>query len=142
MTDELIRKLMAAGLTKQQASSITAETITNLYMNDDGKILIAEAKRQVDQMKTVINDLEHEYRMLKSKISEISDNLLNVIEAQKEHGTITDDKAKNIVALYASLLSMNENMGADPNDSVKNASYILYAYLGGQAKREITNLRE
>ena len=134
MTDELIRKLMAAGL--------TAETITNLYMNEDGKILIAEAKRQVDQMRAVINSLEYEYRMLKSKISDISDNLLSVIDAQKEHGTITDDKAKNIVALYASLLSMNQNMGADPNDSVKNASYILYAYLGGQAKREITNLRE
>ena len=48
MTHELIIQLMNAGLTKQQATSVTAETITNLYMADDGRILIAEAKRQVD----------------------------------------------------------------------------------------------
>ena len=38
MTDKLIRQLIAAGLTKQQASSVTAETLTQLYMKDDGKI--------------------------------------------------------------------------------------------------------
>lgn len=37
---------------------------------------------------------------------------------------------------------MNEKAGADPNDSVKNAGYVLYAYLGGQAKREITYMTE
>ena len=36
MTDELVRRLMAAGLTKQQANSVTAETLVNLFMNDDG----------------------------------------------------------------------------------------------------------
>ena len=36
MTEELIRQLIAAGLTKQQARSVLAEKITNLYMNDAG----------------------------------------------------------------------------------------------------------
>jgi len=57
-------------------------------------------------------------------------------------GEITDDRAKNVVALYGALLSMNERAGADTADSVRNAGYVVYAYLGGQAKREITHLSE
>ena len=45
MTDDLIRQLMASGLSKQQASSATAETLVRLFMKEDGKILIAEAQR-------------------------------------------------------------------------------------------------
>ena len=60
----------------------------------------------------------------------------------KEHGSITDDRAKNVVALYGALLSMNERAGADPADAVRNAGYVVYAYLGGQAKREITYTTE
>ena len=47
MTEDLIRRLIAAGLSKQQASSVTAETLVNLFMPDDGKMLIREAKGQV-----------------------------------------------------------------------------------------------
>lgn len=138
MTSELMRRLMAAGLTKQQASSVTAETLVNLFMQDDGKILIKEAQLQVSEMQKTVSDLKAEYKDLQQKIHSISETLLSVVEAQNEHGVVTDEKAKNVVALYAALLAMNENAGADPNDSVKNAGYILYAYLGGQAKREIT----
>ena len=62
-----------------------------------------------------------------------------VTEAQKEHGEITEEKARNLVALYAALINMNEKAGASSDASVQNAGYIAYAYLGGQAKREITN---
>lgn len=43
MTEDLIRRLMAVGLTKQQASSVTAETLVKLFMPNDGKVLIREA---------------------------------------------------------------------------------------------------
>lgn len=33
---------------------------------------------------------------------------------------------------------MSQKAGADAEDAVRNASYILYAYLGGQARRDIT----
>ena len=138
MTDNLIRQLMAAGLSKQQASSVTAETLVNLFMQEDGKILIAEAQRQVSEMRKIVDDLRSEYTNLLQKMSSVSDLLLSISEAQEEHGTITDDKAKNVVALYAALLSMNEKAGADGEDAVKNAGYVVYAYLGGQARREIT----
>lgn len=138
MTDDLIRQLMAAGLTKQQASSVTAETLVRLFMNEDGKILIKEAQRQVSEMQALVNKLKAEYNDLIQKIGSVSDTLLAITEAQKEHGEITDDRAKNIVALYGALLSMNERAGAEATDAVRNAGYVVYAYLGGQAKREIT----
>ena len=137
LSDDLIRLLINAGLTKQQAMSVTAETITNLFMPDDGKILIAEANKQVAEMKQLIRDLNADYYELKRKMNAVSDNILAIAEAQQEHGEITDEKANNVIALYSALLSMNERKGADPTEAVRNASYVMYAYLGGQAKREI-----
>ncbi len=142
MTDDLIKQLMAAGLNKQQATSATAETLVRLFMNEDGKVLIKEAQRQVSEMQSLVNGLRAEYKELLQKISAVSDTLLAITEAQKEHGEITDDRAKNVVALYGALLSMNERAGADAADSVRNAGYVVYAYLGGQAKREITYYQE
>ena len=142
MTDDLIRQLMAAGLTKQQASSVTADTLVRLFMQDDGKILIKEAQRQVSEMQELVADLKAEYNELKQKISAVSDSLLAITEAQKDHGSIMEDRAKNLVALYGALLAMNEKAGAEPTDAVRNAGYVVYAYLGGQAKREVTYTAE
>lgn len=142
MTDDLIKQLMAAGLNKQQASSVTAETLVRLFMKEDGKVLIKEAQRQVSEMQALVNQLKAEHNGLMQKIGSVSETLLAISEAQKEHGEITDEKAKNVVALYGALLAMNENAGADANDSVRNAGYVVYAYLGGQAKREITYMTE
>lgn len=63
---------------------------------------------------------------------------LAITEPQNEHRIITDDRAKNIVALYGALLSMNERTGAESANSARNAGYVVYTCLGGQAKREIT----
>ncbi len=142
MTHELILQLMNAGLTKQQATSVTAETITSLYMADDGKTLIAEAKRQVDEMHETLRALQADYLATKAKMAAVSDNILAITEAQNDFGEITDEKAKNVIALYSAILSMNEKRGADPTEAVRNASFVLYAYLGGQAKREINYLTD
>ncbi len=142
MTDDLVRQLMAAGLSKQQASSVTAETLVRLFMKEDGKILIKEAQRQVTEMQALVDGLKAEYDGLLQQFRQLSETLLSVTEAQKEHGSITDDRAKNVVALYGALLSINERAGAEPADAVRNAGYVVYAYLGGQAKREITYTTE
>lgn len=136
MTDELIRRLIAAGLNKQQATSVTAETLVKLFMPEDGKMLLEEARRQVTEMQRTVNQLKIEYGELKKKIESVSDTLLAISEAQKEHGEVTEEKAKNLIALYGALLTMNEKCGADGPEAVNNASYVAYAYLGGQAKRE------
>ena len=93
MTEELILQLIAAGLSKQQARSAVAEKITNYYMNDDGKILIAEAKRQVDEMRSILDGLKHDYYELKQTMQNVSEAILGIREAQEQYGEITDDKA-------------------------------------------------
>ena len=142
MTDDLIRRLIAAGLTKQQASSATAETLVQLFMPEDGKILIREARHQVSEMQTTVSSLRKEYDDLSAKIKQLSDNVLAAIDAQKEFGSITDEKARNAVALYSALLGMNQRAGADGTEAVRNAGYVMYAYLGGQARRDITYTQE
>ena len=142
MTDDFIRQLMAAGLTKQQATSVTAETLVNLFMDTDGKLLIQEAQRQVNEMRSLVRSLQKDYDVLKKNLADLSDAVLAVADAQSQYGAINDKKAKTILAMYAALLSMNEKAGADPADSVKNAGYVMYAYLGGQARRDITVLSE
>jgi len=138
MTEDLIRRLMTAGLNKQQASSVTAETLVNLFMPDDGKVLIREAQKQVNEMKTMVANLKEEYEELKEKINQVSKTIMAVIDAQNRCGKVSDEKARNVIALYAALLGMNQRAGAAGTDAVKNAGYVLYAYLGGQAKREIS----
>ena len=73
---------------------------------------------------------------LRKKIESASDTLLATSEAQNEHGEVTEEKTKNLIALYGALLTMNEKCGAEGPEAVNNASYVAYAYLGGQAKRE------
>ena len=138
MTEELIRRLMAAGLTRQQATCTTAETLVNLFMPDDGKALIKEAQLQVQEMQQLLQKLKNEYDVLVSKITDVSATVEAIKKAQEEYGTLTDEKSRNAVALYGALLSMNKKSGANGNDAVMNASYVMYAYLGGQAKREVT----
>ena len=142
MTDELIRRLMAAGLTKQQANSVTAETLVQLFMQDDGKLLMREAQLRVAEMQKMMEMLMKDYADLKQKITGLSDNLLAITEAQRDYGTIVDEKAKTVLALYAALIGLNEKAGASGDEAVRNAGYIVYAYLGGQAKRDYNGADE
>lgn len=137
MTNEMITRLMTAGLTKQQATSVTAETLVNLFMPDDGKLLIREAHGRVKEMEATVASLRKDYIELKRRIEGISDTLLSITQAQEQYGTVTDPKAQNIVALYGALMSMNEKKGVPAAESVASIGYIMYAYLGGQAKRDV-----
>lgn len=137
ITEQMKEQLMAIGLTKQQAASATAEAVVNYLMNDDGKILIQEAQNQVTEMQELVNSLRREFLQLKKKIETVAGTLLDIAQAQEEHGAFTDEKARNAVALYGAIINMNERAGAKGADSVNNAGYVTYAFLGGQAKRDI-----
>lgn len=137
MTEELIRQLMVAGLKRSQASSATTEMLVNLFMKDDGKLLIKEAQQQVAEMRLLVTELRKEYDSIVEKMDAVSKTLTAVVDAEEQYGSTSEEKAKNVIALYGALLKMSEKAGAPGIDSVRNAGYILYAYLGGQAKREI-----
>jgi len=138
MTDYLKEQLLRAGLTKQQISSVTAETMAQVLMDEDSTILLKEAQKQVQEMKQIVCDLKREYYLTMEKISAMSKTLLAVQEIQEQYGEINDEKAKTVLALYGAILEMNQKVGADSADCIKSAGYIAYAYLGGQAKRDIT----
>lgn len=99
MTEDLIRRLMFAGLTKQQATSTTANTLVRLFMPEDGKMLLQEARQQVDEMKALVDKLKGEYNELKGRLDSLSATLIAVSEAQEQHGTVTDEKARNIMCI-------------------------------------------
>lgn len=141
ISDEMLVRLMQAGLTKQQANSVTADVVVNTCMPEEGKVLIAEANNQVSEMKKMVSDLKKQYLELEAKIGKINEVLTSVLEAREEYGAITEDKARNTVALYAALLNMNKKAGASDDECISNAGYVTYAYLGGQARR-ITDWKE
>ena len=92
----------------------------------------------MDEIKALVDKLKGEYNELKGRLDSLSATQIAVSEAQEQHGPVTDEKARNIIALYGALLAMSQKAGADAEDAVRNACYILYAYLGGQVRMDIT----
>ena len=128
LSNDMIMRLMAAGLTKAQATSTAAEVAVNLFMPDEGKALMAEAKKQVDEMR-------QQAFTIKRDIASCSETLKAIGEAKDKYGQITDERAIQAIALYGALLQINERQGVEGDESVKSAGYIVYAYLGGQARQ-------
>ena len=118
LLEDLIRRLMFAGLTKQQATSTTANTLVRLFMPENGKMLIQEARQQVAEIKAHVDKLKGEYNELKGRLDSLSAFQIAVSEAQEQHGPVTDEKARNIIALYGALLAMSQKAGADAEDPV------------------------
>ncbi len=138
MTELIIQNLMSAGLTRQQATSKTAEILMDTLMPEDGKLMIAEARGRVKEMESVVYSLKKEFNALQYKIEEIGKTLVAISEAQSEYGKINEEKARTVIAMYGALLNMNSKYCKDGLQVIENAGYVTYAYLGGQARREIT----
>lgn len=141
LSEDMIKRLIAAGISKQQANSSTADVVANFFMNEDEKTLIRETRIQVSEMYNLLQDLRVEFSSLKKKIEETAGFLLDIAEAQEEHGAITDERAKNAVALYASILKMNERTGAEGKYLIRAASYTVYAYLNRSDNHDILDIK-
>ena len=135
MTTDMISFLMANGLSKQQATSSTAKICAQIFMKDDAKALTKEAQLQVEEARTTVLEMRDIFEEYSDKMKAFQ----AVLEAQKEYGEIEDPKAKTAIALYCTLLSVGAKFGASADKNVENAGYALYAFLGGQARREIIN---
>jgi len=137
MTEEMMKKLMAAGLNKAQASSQTAETLVNLFMDKDAKILIEEARAQVNQMKAEVFALKSMGNSMVSTIENAAGTIKAIAEAQNEYGTVCDERAKNAVSLYGTIVHIGKQAGANPSNAVLQAGYIVYAYLASDRLDDI-----
>lgn len=134
MTEEMKKTLVKDfGLTFQQVNSTTADKLVTAFMGDAEKELVKEANRQVDEMRSILNKLS-------SRFSILSDSILKIAEAQEEYGEINDERGRNALIFYAAMLKLNDEAGADADISVKEAGTVLFAYLGGQARGNTTNV--
>ena len=139
LSPETVQKLMDAGLSKQQAQSATARACAEVFMPDEGKALLQEAWLQANAARKLVVEMREKQAALSEKIESLGAIMTEIANAQAEYGIETlDIKAKNALCMYSAILIMNKSIGVTGVDSVDAASYDVYAYLGGQAKREIT----
>lgn len=102
-----------------------------------GAAILDEAKRKVEMMEEICDSLRSRYEGIVNSMDTISQNLQALTEAQEKAGDLEDSRAKDAIALYSALISVAMKSGADGASAVENAGYILYAYLGGQAARNV-----
>ena len=151
LTPEVISYLIERGVDKTAASSAAAKKIVDALMDEGQKVVIEEAEAQVLAMRKIVSDCKSEYLRVQKCIEDIDQFTKDVRAAQDEHGELTDERAKNAVTMYAALMKMNSAAYADarnncrsteinPNQIVKAASYCVYAFLGGQARRIYADL--
>ena len=139
MTREMEQMLIKRGVPKISVNTKAAHQIVDALMDDYSREMVDEAKRQVEEQRAITRELKAQY-------DSINDILVAVTHVEDEYGHIVDEDAKTVVSLYATLLEMNKKACEykyDGMESIRNASYILYAFLGGQARRDITyNINE
>ena len=128
----LISKLVANGLSRTQAASQTAEIVIQTLNTDDNNDLIAYTKSKCDTMirntQSQISEMKATHEKLSNEVSEISNTILAIKSASEEWGGISDQRAKDAISLYSALLEVSKKHGAT---DITGASYIVYAYLGG-----------
>ena len=94
-------------------------------------------RKQVNTAYDELTKVRHQRDVITSQIEEVSQTIVAIKDAQGEYGELQTEKAKDVLALYGALLTINKRMGVDIQQSASNAGYIVYAFLGGQARREI-----
>lgn len=152
MSEDFISEIASKyGLTKQQiASTKGAQAVYKELIGNNNEPLIdkelaEEARRAIAGIRAVRAKMEEyffkiqrDYEQLEEKIRSVSSVVDAIKETQDDYGAVGSDKGKDLLSLYAALMSLNQKMRIDPNESAKQVGYMMYAYLGGQAKREIT----
>lgn len=144
--------LLEKGLTNQQVNSPTAEKMVEIFgdgeSNNAFSLLFDEFKAKTIELEEQRKDLEEKIfrtkvdteKALKKQYENFKDlwsSLSSIAEAIDEYGPITDEKAKNVLTLMAAITRIGKDLGCDANKCMESASYIVYAYLGGQAARNI-----
>lgn len=138
MTKELQAQLIQeTDLSKYQVNNATANALVDYFTSHDDKLLKEEALRQAEESRKIVDSMQSDYETIKKQFEEIAFAIKEISETQDEFGALTDERAKNALTLFASLLRIIKKMQVDDADAVGSTSYILYAYLGGQARQQV-----
>ena len=132
LTPEIKTELRKIGLSEQQVNSETAKLLICNFIPEKEQELIMEAARQVKRSRRIVQEAEERSRQLNSDILEIK-------KAEEEYGKINDERVRNALALFAAIINISKKRDADIDEVIQSAGYIVYAYLGGQGKRDDEN---
>ena len=135
ISNEMVTLLMQkGGLSKTQATSAAAQTVVEMFLQKEGHdILIAEAQAQVSELSRQNAELARQFRDLQCNIMQQAGVLEAIAEAQQEYGSVKSERAKDALSLYGALLTVNKKNGISGEIGARNAGYITYAFLDGQA---------
>lgn len=136
LDEKIIQTLVAAGLTEQQAKTKTAEVLLNMNTPDVMTVAVKNAEIQLANINEAAHKAMAKLDDIKYQTREMSEVIKGAVEAQDKYGEVTDEKAKTVIALYGALLEMGRKLGCDCDRNLESAGYIMYAFLGGQAKRD------
>lgn len=139
-TRELNRKLLAAGLNSQQIESKTAKVVVDVLAEDQG-LLLAEVKAQVAKAKNAAESAQYRVGELYQRHTEAiehADRLIEALAAQNDAcAELSTDVAKDTLILFTSMLKVCFSYdNVDMGQAIESVGYIMYAMLGGQAKRD------
>ena len=139
-TTALNKKLIAAGLNSQQIESKTAKVIVDVLAEDQG-LLLAEVKAQVAQAKNAAESAKYRVGELYQRHTEAiehADRLIEALAAQNDAcAELSTDVAKDTLILFTSMLKVCSSYdNVDMGQAIESVGYIMYAMLGGQAKRD------
>ena len=132
LTPEIKTELRKIGLSEQQVNSETAKLLICNFIPEKEQELIMEAARQVKRSRQKVDEAE-------SRLERTNRDLLEIKKTEEEYGEITDERAKTAISLFAAIINISKGRNADINNAVNSAGYIVYAYLGGQGKRDDEN---
>ena len=123
--------LLENGMNKQAVEGKTANRIVELmlrmFAGDEKADANVFMERQIDRQREESESLATEIDNRKSELKEL-------IDFKKEMDDVLSPRAKEAVVLYQTLVGIGNKKNADPDVSVRNAGFIVYAYLGGKAR--------
>ena len=135
--DSRIRQyLIDNGMRKQYVDGNVAERVVDLMI----RYMASGASGAIDSaLEIKIKEKEKAVSNLDDAIKRKKDEFGSIIEIEKEYDGVLSQKAKEVVAMYNALINIGDKKNADPDISVRNAGFVMYAYLGGKAKAIITS---
>ncbi len=136
MDYQIKQYMIENGVNKQAVEGKTANRIVELMLRmfaDHEKADANEVmERQIERQREVSESLDTEIINRKSELE-------GLVDFKKEMDDLLSTKAKEAVVLYQTLVGIGDKKNADPNVSVRNAGFIVYAYLGGKARTIISS---
>lgn len=136
------------GFTKQMVESTTAKKLFETFTEDDQKVIMFETVNKVNQMLEIHEKAKDDFEaMMKEKekkiiglseqIEKLERSMIALKESENQYGKITDERALNAIALYDTVIRINERCGCDGTKTLEGASYIVWAYLAGETENVV-----